>query len=99
MPASGPDVAEPGPVDETGTGGFRASEGTGRTSGMLDPATCAGMVLGVPRVTLAALAELHQHVTERGFRRSSRDDPIIVQEQQHEELARAGGVIRGPTPA
>ena len=49
---------------------------------MLDPAACAGMALGAPRVTLAALAELHQLLTERGFRRSSRDDPTIVQEQK-----------------
>ena len=65
---------------------------------MLDPAACAGMALGMPRVTLAALAELHQLLIERGFRRSSKDDPIIVQEQQHEELARAGSAIPGPTP-
>jgi hypothetical protein len=66
---------------------------------MLDPAACAGMALGAPRVMLAALAELHQLLTERGFRRSSGDDPIIVQEEQHEELARAGGAIGGPPPA
>ena len=65
---------------------------------MLDPAACAGMALGAPRVTLAALAELHQLLTERGFRRSSRDDPTIIQEQQHEEFARVGGAIRGATP-
>jgi hypothetical protein len=55
---------------------------------MLDPAACAGVSLGAPRVKLAALAELHQLLVERGFRRSSRDDPTIVQEEQHEELAR-----------
>ena len=65
---------------------------------MLDPAACAGMALGAPRVTLAALAELHQLLTERGFRRSSLDDPTIVQEQQHEESARVGSAIRGATP-
>src|SRR5260370_15410723 len=48
---------------------------------MLDAAACAGMALGAPRVTLAALAELHQLLTEGGFRRSSRDDPTIVQER------------------
>jgi hypothetical protein len=42
---------------------------------MLDPAACAGMSLGVPRVTLAALAELHELLTEpaprkRRWRRS-----------------------------
>jgi hypothetical protein len=47
----------------------------------LDPAACAGMVLGAPRVTLSVLAELHQLLIERGFRRSSRDDPIIVKEE------------------
>ena len=52
------------------------------TAWMLDPAACAGMALGAPRVTLAALAEVHRLLTERGFRRSSRDDPTIVQEQQ-----------------
>jgi hypothetical protein len=63
---------------------------------MLDPAACAGMSLGAPRVTLAALAELDQLLTKRGFRRSSRDDPTIVQEERHAELARAGGAIRAP---
>ena len=66
---------------------------------MLDPVACAGMELGAPRVTVSALAELHQLLTERGFRRSSRDDPTIVQEEQHEDPARAADAIRGPTPA
>jgi len=66
---------------------------------MLDPVACAGMSLGAPRVTLAALAELHELLTERGFRRSSRDDSTIAQEEQHEELARADAAIRGPAPA
>ena len=60
---------------------------------MLDPAACAGMSLGAPRVKLAALAELHQLLVERGFRRSSRDDPTIVAEEQHEEFVRTGGSI------
>src|SRR5258707_8871273 len=63
---------------------------------MLDPAACAGMGLGAPRVKLAALAELHQLLTERGFRRSSRDNQTIVQEQQHEEFARVGGLSAVP---
>jgi hypothetical protein len=57
------------------------------------------MSFGVPHVTVAALVELHQLLIERGFGRSSRDDPTIVQEQQHEKLARAGYAIRGPAPA
>ena len=60
-----PRRAELGPVDETGTGGFRASKGTGRISGMLDPATCAGMVLGVPRVT----SKPFDHVPRPGIER------------------------------
>ena len=43
-------------------------------------------VVGAPRVKLAALAELHQLLVECGFRRNSRDDPTIVQEEQHEKL-------------
>jgi hypothetical protein len=43
---------------------------------MLDPATCAGMAFGAPRVTVLALVELHQLLIERGFRRSSLGDPI-----------------------
>ena len=65
---------------------------------MLDPAACAGMELGAPRVAVSALAELHQLLTERGFRRSSRDDPI-VQEEQYEELACVDSAIREPVPA
>ena len=47
---------------------------------MLDPVACAGMAIGAPRVTLAALNDLHRLLIERGFRRSSRDDSSIVQE-------------------
>ena len=65
---------------------------------MLDPAACAGMELGAPHVAVSALAELHQLLTERGFRRSSRDDSI-VQEEQYEEPACAGSAIREPAAA
>jgi hypothetical protein len=54
---------------------------------MLDPATCAGMTFGAPRVSVAALAELHQLLIERGFRRSSLDDSTIAQEEQDEKAA------------
>jgi hypothetical protein len=30
---------------------------------MLDPAACAGMKFGAPRVTVSALAELHQRIS------------------------------------
>ena len=65
---------------------------------MLDPAACAGMELGAPHVAVSALAELHQLLTERGFRRSSRDDSI-VQEEQYEEPACTGSAIREPAAA
>jgi hypothetical protein len=45
---------------------------------MLDPIACAGMETGAPRVALSALVDLHHLLIERGFRRSSRDDPTIV---------------------
>ncbi len=38
---------------------------------MLDPAACAGMDLGAPRASISALADLHQLLSQRGFRRSS----------------------------
>src|ERR1700752_4521674 len=47
---------------------------------MLDPAACAGMELGAPRVAVTGLIELHQLLTEGGFRRSSVDDPIVQEE-------------------
>jgi hypothetical protein len=52
---------------------------------MLDPAACAGMTFGTPRVSLSVLAELHQLLIERGFRRSSLGDPTIVQEERDEK--------------
>jgi hypothetical protein len=66
---------------------------------MLDPVACAGMQLGVPRVSVAALVELHRLLIERGFRRSSTDDSNIVQEEQDEDPADTGGAIRRPAPA
>src|SRR5215831_21328643 len=49
---------------------------------MLDAAACAGMELGMPRVTIAALADLHQLLIEHGFRQRSSDGSTIVQEKQ-----------------
>jgi hypothetical protein len=57
---------------------------------MLDPAACAGMGFGAPRVAISGLVELHHLLIERGFRRSSRDDPIVVQEEQDEKPADSG---------
>ena len=49
---------------------------------MLDPVACAGMELGPPRVSAAALAELHDLLTRRGQRRSSPGDPTITREER-----------------
>ena len=64
---------------------------------MLDPATCAGMTSGAPRVSLSALADLHHLLIERGFRRNSPGDSTIVQEEQDETPAAAA--IRRPATA
>ena len=48
---------------------------------MLDPVVCASMAtIGAPCVSISALLDLHHLLIERGFRRSSRGDPNIVQE-------------------
>ena len=66
---------------------------------VLDPAVCAGMAFGAPRVAVPALIELHQLLIEHGFRRSSQDDPTIVQEEQNEKPADIGAATHGPAPA
>jgi hypothetical protein len=66
---------------------------------ILDPAACAGMTFGAPPVAVPALTELHQLLIEHGFRRSSRDDSTVVQEEQNEEPARTGAAVYGPAPA
>ena len=66
---------------------------------MLDPAACAGMELGTPRVTIAALAELHQLLIEHGFRRSSSGGSTIVREKRDENPADINAVIGSPAPA
>src|SRR3954447_6530718 len=57
---------------------------------MLDPAACAGMGLGTPRVTLSALAELHQLLVEHGFRRSSPGGSMTIREERDENPAVIG---------
>jgi hypothetical protein len=67
---------------------------------MLDPAACAGMALGAPRVAISALDDLHRLLIEGGFRRSSLNDSTIVQEEQDEEPAdTTGAATHSPTPA
>jgi hypothetical protein len=48
---------------------------------MLDPAACAGMDLGEPRVSVAALSDLNDLLSRRGLRRSSSGDLITGKEQ------------------
>jgi hypothetical protein len=48
---------------------------------MLDPGACAGMKLGEPRVSVAALRELHHRQAERGLRMNSSNDSTVVQEE------------------
>ena len=66
---------------------------------MLDSAVCAGMTFGAPRVTVSALAELHQLLIEHGFRQSSLGNPTIVQEHHYEESTDTGTVTGGLAPA
>ena len=53
---------------------------------MLDPAACAGMAIGAPRVSLAALIDLHQLLIAQGFRPSSADDATVVPEEHDEAV-------------
>jgi hypothetical protein len=62
---------------------------------MLDPVACAGMELGPPRVSVAALADLNQLLIERGSRRCSRGGSNIAQEEHHGEPAQTGTAIHG----
>jgi hypothetical protein len=48
---------------------------------MLDPVVCVGMKLGEPRVSVAALRELHHRLVERGLRKNSSNDSTFVQEE------------------
>src|SRR3954469_9880410 len=53
-------------------------------SWMLDPAACAGLGFGAPRVAVAALVDLHDLLNILGFRRGSTTD--VVQETRHEAV-------------
>ena len=48
---------------------------------MLDPAACANMALRPPLVCASPLADLHELLIAQGFRRSSRDDHWVVEEE------------------
>jgi len=66
---------------------------------MLDPVACAGMELGPPRVSVAALADLHQLLIARGSRRCSRGGLNTVQEEHHGEPAETGTAVHDTSPA
>jgi hypothetical protein len=66
---------------------------------MLDPIACAGMEIGAPRVTVAALVELHNLLIEGGFRRSSSGDSRIVEEEIDEKPAITGAAVDTSAPA
>jgi hypothetical protein len=67
---------------------------------MLDPAACAGMEeLGPPRVSVAALADLHQLLIERGSRRCSGGGSNIAREERHGEPAQTGTAVHDTSPA
>ena len=57
---------------------------------MLDPVICAGMQIGAPRVSVAALVDVHQLLVERGLRASSAGDSHIVQEKPSDQTATIG---------
>ncbi|MER9756182.1 hypothetical protein NKJ46_22455 [Mesorhizobium sp. M0166] len=61
---------------------------------MIDPVACAAMDLGPPRVSLAALLELHKLLIERRFRRGS-SDGFTIAEAQHENPATPDTISRG----
>jgi hypothetical protein len=63
---------------------------------MLDPVACAGMATGAPCVVVPALVDLHHLLIECGSRRSSQDDPTIVQEEH--DVVPANTVATGHGP-
>ncbi len=66
---------------------------------ILDPAACAVMTFGTPRLCVSALADLHHLLIERGFRRNSSGDSTIVQEEHDETPAVTDAAIRRPATA
>jgi hypothetical protein len=65
---------------------------------MLDPVLCAGMAMGAPRVTVAALIHLQRQLIDAGFRRTSPGDGTIVREErdEHPFEATAADIRRAP---
>ena len=70
---------------------------------MLDPVGCVGMKIGEPRVSVAALRELHYRLVERGLRRDSSNDSTVVQEEcdefdVHDHSTAVSGAVGGTAP-
>ena len=66
---------------------------------MLDPASCAGMEIGAPRASRAALAALHKLLVDQGFRQSSPDDGTVSGEELDDVFACTGAAAgRAPAP-
>ena len=59
-------------------------------SWMLDPAVCADLTLGDPRVDVAALKDLSKLLIDRGFRRSSFGEARVAKEELDEASAQTG---------
>ena len=55
---------------------------------MLDAAACSALVLGEPRVSLAALCNLHQLLINRHLRGNSPDDSTIVREKRNAQATK-----------
>src|ERR1700744_1177875 len=52
-------------------------------AGMLDPAICATMSLGAPRIDTAGLADLDRLLKALGLRRTCSDEPSSTKEVHH----------------
>ena len=66
---------------------------------MFDPAACASMQIGAPHVSTEALGDLDRLLMEHGLRRSFPDDADVVEEDRHEERAKADRRVQAATPA
>ena len=66
---------------------------------MLDSAACAGMEIGAPRASLAALSDLHYRLVAQCFRRSSFDERAVIEEKADEVLAGPAGAMAAKATA
>ncbi|ESY64135.1 hypothetical protein X743_32035 [Mesorhizobium sp. LNHC252B00] len=78
---------------------FRPGEIIQVVEWMLDRAFCADMEMGEPRVAVIGLMELDGLLAERGFRQTSTDGLMAIQEARHEGFATTALDITGADPA